>query len=341
MDNPICAVDSGIDGKTLTLDNLGRLDSKEMMLELSRTLLLVNYLPGMAYCCSPGQKRVLTFVSAGCLALTGYSPDELLGKTSEDYSQWLPQADRITLEAAIATALQQGHPYSVEYRLITKTGEQKWVWEQGRGIYNQQQQLILLEGFVIDISDRKASEFAAKESQRQLQSLINSIPGIFFRTGSPPTFSLIYISEGCERLTGYSSQEILFYPGEFFNQLTHPEDLPKVLENLQTASQAPRDYTLEYRITTKQGQEKWVWEKGHGVFNEKGHFLGIEGFITDISHLKQMEAALRRSEANYRGIFEHCRHGIFQTTLDGFYLSANPALAHLYGYDSPQEMITT
>ncbi|MGL5032197.1 MAG: bifunctional diguanylate cyclase/phosphodiesterase, partial [Microcystaceae cyanobacterium] len=128
---------------------------------------------------------------------------------------------------------------------------------------------------------------------------------------------------------------------EFFNQLTHPEDLAKVLENLQTASQAPRDYTLEYRITTKQGQEKWVWEKGHGVFNEKGHFLGIEGFITDISHLKQMEAALRRSEANYRGIFEHCRHGIFQTTLDGFYLSANPALAHLYGYDSPQEMITT
>ena len=343
MDNPIWAVDSDIDidGETFTLHNPDCLDSKEMALELSRLLLLVNYLPGMSYCCSPGQKRVLTFVSAGCSALTGYSPEELLGKTSEDYSQWLPEEDRIKLETAIATAVQKGHPYSVEYRLTTKTGEEKWVWEQGRGIYNQQQQLILLEGFAIDISDRKASEFAAKESQRQLQSLINSIPGIFFRTGSSPTFALIYISEGCERLTGYTSQEILFHPGENFNQLTHPEDLPKVVENLETASQTLTDYTLEYRIITKQGQEKWVWEKGHGVFDENGHFLGIEGFITDISHLKQMEAALRRSEANYRGIFEHCRHGIFQTTLDGSYLSANTALAHLYGYASPQEMITT
>src|ERR1700735_5853943 len=49
--------------------------------------------------------------------------------------------------------------------------------------------------------------------------------------------------------------------------------------------------------------------------------------------------ALRRAEQKYRSIFEHCLEGIFQTTPEGKYISANPALARMYGYDSAEEMI--
>src|SRR5580704_9594489 len=49
--------------------------------------------------------------------------------------------------------------------------------------------------------------------------------------------------------------------------------------------------------------------------------------------------ALRRAEQKYRSIFEHCLEGIFQTTPDGQYLSANPALARMYGYESVDELI--
>ncbi|HEV3137306.1 MAG TPA: response regulator [Pirellulales bacterium] len=48
--------------------------------------------------------------------------------------------------------------------------------------------------------------------------------------------------------------------------------------------------------------------------------------------------ALRRAEANYRSIFENAVEGIFQTTLEGRYLSVNPALARIYGYDSPKHL---
>jgi PAS domain S-box-containing protein len=48
--------------------------------------------------------------------------------------------------------------------------------------------------------------------------------------------------------------------------------------------------------------------------------------------------ALRRAEQKYRSIFEHCLEGIFQTTPDGKYLSANPALARMYGYNSADEL---
>jgi PAS domain S-box-containing protein len=77
------------------------------------------------------------------------------------------------------------------------------------------------------------------------------------------------------------------------------------------------------------------------IFDESGNvdFLIVEG--RDISDRKKAEEALIQAEQKYRSIFENAQEGIFQTTLDGHYLSANQALAQIYGYDSPQELIAT
>ncbi|HVF84670.1 MAG TPA: diguanylate cyclase [Abditibacteriaceae bacterium] len=60
----------------------------------------------------------------------------------------------------------------------------------------------------------------------------------------------------------------------------------------------------------------------------------------DITERKTAEVALKRAEEKYRGLFENALEGIFQTDLQGRYLSANPALARIYGYDSPQQLMT-
>ena len=59
----------------------------------------------------------------------------------------------------------------------------------------------------------------------------------------------------------------------------------------------------------------------------------------DVTERRQTEEALRQAERNYRGIFENAVEGIFQTSPEGHYLSANPALARIYGYDSPAQLI--
>ena len=61
----------------------------------------------------------------------------------------------------------------------------------------------------------------------------------------------------------------------------------------------------------------------------------------DVSELKRAEEALKVSEANYRNIFENAVEGIFQTTPEGRFLSANPAMAQMLGFSSPEEMIAT
>jgi PAS domain S-box-containing protein len=142
--------------------------------------------------------------------------------------------------------------------------------------------------------DRRLSiQTELAESQRRLTTLINSLPGIVFSCSNNSSWSMAYLSKGCLELTGYHSEELL---GEAYNAITHPEDLPKVLQTINAAVAKQQLYVIEYRILTKSGEEKWLWEKGSGVFDSNGEALGLEGFISDITERKRAEAALSESK---------------------------------------------
>ena len=186
---------------------------------------------------------------------------------------------------------------------------------------------------------RKRTEAALKESQRRLTTLINSLPGIAFSAGNDSNWSLTYLSEGCYALTGYKREELIVNGIVPYNSIIHFEDLPRVIKTIDAALNTRQPYVVEYRIRTRSGQEKWLWEKGSGVFDSNGAVLELEGFITDISELKQTESALRQAKEKYRALFENAVGGIYQTDPQGFYISANPTLAKIYGYKSPEELI--
>jgi PAS domain S-box-containing protein len=77
------------------------------------------------------------------------------------------------------------------------------------------------------------------------------------------------------------------------------------------------------------------------LWDENRQVRGIIGFLTDITERKCAEEALRKAEEKYRGIFENAVEGIYQTTPDGKYIAANPALARMLGFDSPEELVST
>jgi diguanylate cyclase (GGDEF)-like protein/PAS domain S-box-containing protein len=145
-----------------------------------------------------------------------------------------------------------------------------------------------------EITQRQRVEEELSESQRKLTRLIDSLPGIVFSCTNDPEWSMRYLSEGCLSLTGYRSDELVGNGVVSFNSITHAEDLPKVLDAITAAIALKQPYVVEYRIHTKSGQEKWLWEKGSGVFDELGDVLGLEGFITDITERKRAEEALRQ-----------------------------------------------
>ena len=119
------------------------------------------------------------------------------------------------------------------------------------------------------------------------------------------------------------------------NQRCPVEDLP-IMQALR--GESVRTEGVEIRTGDKIiPVESWATP----IYDSIGDIsYGIIAF-TDITERKQAEAALVQAEEKYRRIFENALEGIFQTATDGKLISANPALAQIYGYDSPEELIAS
>lgn len=174
---------------------------------------------------------------------------------------------------------------------------------------------------------------------RVLQTLVNNLEGMIFRCRMDENWTMLFVSSGCRQLTGYQPADLALNHRISYEQLTHEEDRAAVRQVVEGAVARGLRYRVEYRIIRADGSVVWVAERGAQVSDENGGVV-LEGFIEDITEQKQAQNDLASTEARYRSIFENSSEGIFQTTVDGHYLNANPALARIYGYDTPAELVS-
>ena len=179
-----------------------------------------------------------------------------------------------------------------------------------------------------------------RETERMLATLIGNLPGMVYRCRNDEQWTMELVSEGCLELTGYSPQELLFNSRISFEQIVHAADRGRIRAQVQSALAAHRRFSIEYRIVCRDGTVKWVSEAGVSVAADAKRSV-VEGFIQDISERKAAENALKDAERRYRDIFENATEGIFQSTDDGRYIHVNPALARIYGYDTPHALVAT
>jgi diguanylate cyclase (GGDEF)-like protein/PAS domain S-box-containing protein len=182
-----------------------------------------------------------------------------------------------------------------------------------------------------EIVDRQQAEIFLRQSQRQLAILIDSLPGIVFSRVNDSQWSPRYLSEGCLNLTEYSSEELVRDGLTSYNGITHPEDLAKILATINDAIAQKKSYVVEYRIQTKSGQQKWLWEKGKGVFASNGEVFSLEGFITDITERKQAEEALLDSESKLRLALAGAKMGTWDLNLQSYEFSYSERLKQIFG----------
>jgi PAS domain S-box-containing protein len=148
----------------------------EALRESQRALsTLMSNLPGMAYRRRNDEDWTLEFVSEGCLDLTGHPPSELVENRTTAYAQLVHPEDREVVWQAVQTALREKRPFQSTYRIVTQAGEEKWAWEQGRGVHSPEGNLLALEGFVTDATERVLAhqilEQQVADRTRELQAL--------------------------------------------------------------------------------------------------------------------------------------------------------------------------
>lgn len=137
------------------------LEMSMMDSERSKTVLLDN-LPGIAYRCLNDQDWTMLFVSQGCKELTGYPAESLLHNKELSFNDLIAPTYRQYLRQQWDRILAEGGRLSAEYEIITASGQIKWVFEQGQGIYDENGQVVALEGLIIDITERKRHEILLK-----------------------------------------------------------------------------------------------------------------------------------------------------------------------------------
>ncbi len=271
---------------------------------------------------------VLEMNPAGLALIDADAPDQVIGLPATTFIQ--PEC-RQSFEA-MGQRVSQGTAARLEFGVQGLKGTHRWVDSHAVPLRNEHNQIAAILAITRDISDRKQAEEALAASEQKLSTLISNLPGYVYRVKNDPHYTPDFISQGVEAITGHHPDEYLVTRTISCGQEIHPDDAQIVWDRVQQAVGDRSPYECEYRLITKTGQEKWVWERGQGIYDEGGTLLYLEGFVTDISSQKQAEADLRDSEARYRLLAENTYDLVCLHDPVGSCLYISPSCTPLLGY---------
>jgi PAS domain S-box-containing protein len=140
-----------------------------------------------------------------------------------------------------------------------------------------------------EIAERQRAEEELRESQRTLSTLLSNLPGMAYRCHDDNRWTMEFVSQGATALTGYVPDDLIDNQRITYAHLIHPDDRDNVQQEVRDALREQRPFQITYRITTASGDQKWVWEQGHGVEARTVSGICIEGFITDITERIQAQ----------------------------------------------------
>jgi PAS domain S-box-containing protein len=189
-------------------------------------------------------------------------------------------------------------------------------------------------------TEHKQTEDDLRASEERYKKLVESVTDYIY-TVKIENWHPVSTSHGpgCITVTGYTSLELEADPMLWY-RMVHDEDRQNVIDHAAKIFSEENIKPLEHRIIHKSGSIRWIRNTPVRRY-EGGRLTAYDGLISDITDRKRVEEALRRSEEKYRDIFERSVEGIFQSTFEGRFVSVNPAFASMYGYESPEEMLTT
>ncbi|HEY3250963.1 MAG TPA: GAF domain-containing protein, partial [Ignavibacteria bacterium] len=136
---------------------------------------LISNLPGYVYRVRKEDNHwTIQYLSDGIYELTGHKASELIESDNLYYGLMVDEKDKNNAKIAVNEALTNKRSYQITYRIKAADSSVKWVWERGRGVYNEKNDLIATEGFITDITERKIAEEELIKRNREL-AVINMI----------------------------------------------------------------------------------------------------------------------------------------------------------------------
>lgn len=300
----------------------------EQLTERTRRLeTLIENLPGVVYQAHNERGWPMENIEGNVEALTGYTSAEIEDETFSWEEEVLHPADREGVWESVQEPLDTGHTFEVTYRLRTKSGETKWVWERGQRIPTAPDEPEKLEGFITDITEQKDHEKALKEERLFIQQGLDALDELFYVLD--PDGTLVRWNERAVEMSGLDPDEI---EGMNAASVFRPEDRPKVEAAIEDALETGTS-RVEAGLVTADGSGVLCEFRGVRLTDSEGELLGVAGVGRDISTRREREHELEQ----YETLINTVHDGIFVVNETQEIEMVNRAGATVTGY-APAEV---
>ncbi len=277
------------------------------------------------------QDLVITRWSKKCEDIFGWSSDEVLGKNISGfdfiYDEDLKKAKKTSkslLSSKVDGNISTNRNYTKDGRVI----DCNWY---NSVMKDDEGKVTSIMSLVEDITAAKKAELEVVRNEKRLSHLISNLPGIVYRCRNDENWTMHYISESCNDLLGFTSDELVNNKLVSFNSIIHEDDRVRVRQEAQQALKKNKRYELNYRIVTKSGEICWVWEKGGAVQSLSEDELILEGFIQDITKEHNAQTALEKSDKEKSFLLSEIHHRVKNN------LAVVSGLMQLQALDSKEE----
>jgi PAS domain S-box-containing protein len=277
------------------------------------------------------------YVSPSVEKLLGWTPDEVIegGVTMTLPPESLRLAAhnlRVVLDLNLS-GRRVSDPVIFEIEQNRKDGTRVWMEVSARPFLDDEGRMAGISGVTRDISERKKAEKALLRAKQEWERTFDSVPDLI---------AIIDNRHRILRANRAMAERLGLTPGQCIGRTCyesiHGTNQPIVSCPHALSLADGQEHTAEVREERLGGD---FLVSCTPLFDEKGVRVGSVHVARDITGKNRSEEALRESEEKFRGIFENTLIGIFQATLEGRFITANPALARIFGHESPEDMISS
>ncbi|MEM1158949.1 MAG: PAS domain S-box protein [Verrucomicrobiota bacterium] len=251
---------------------------------------LFGNLPGMAYRCELDEFWTMNFISEGCLEVTGYQPEELIGNRVASFEDLILEDDREWVREDVNLALSRKTRYELTYRIQHRSKGVRWLWERGQGVYDANGKTIKLEGFISDVTDQQVT-YSRMRNQAELIDKAHNAIIVCDQAGT-----ILFWNQGASRLYGFPKEQVEGKP---------------IKEVLKTRGERLHDAVLEVRRggewsgelirVCADGSEKTVESRwtiaSVDQSDDDGTILTIDSDITERRNLERQFLRAQRMES--------------------------------------------
>ncbi|MDZ7721449.1 MAG: PAS domain S-box protein [candidate division KSB1 bacterium] len=259
--------------------------------------------------------------------------------TLENFLKFVHPQDRQRVESTYYESVKNNTDgYEIIHRVIRQNDGTVRTLHEKCEHYRESGKMIRSMGMAHDITELHHMRQELQESNRRLNLLIDNLDGFAYRCADDADWTMEYVSKGVRDLTGYPPEDFINNDKRAYASVILPEDRQRVEREVQRGLQRKASFIVEYRIQAADGQVKWVWERGKGVY-KKNKLLALEGFISDISERKRAEQHLREDEEKLRNIFDSSPNSITITDLEGVVIDCNQQTLDLHAVEKKRDML--